>query len=235
MEYYPKEPKPQRRDMEYYPQIHESKMKLVMSGDEDAGQMRMLFALNQTRPNGVAVGSIPADVHRHMCSETGFNHSFVAADGTLVSARSGCHDDNSRLRPLQYPGTHVLVVCFSVMQPSSFANVREKWLPELWYFAPGIPIILVGTDLDLRVNPYPNPNPIDRLDEIKLKEMQRSNEVPITFEQGTAMAAECGLAAYRECSWRTQEGLKDVFDTAVMAGLHADRKCDTPKRQCTVM
>lgn len=35
-------------------------------------------------------------------------------------------EDYDRLRPLSYPQTDVFLVCFSVNQPSSFENVREK-------------------------------------------------------------------------------------------------------------
>jgi len=40
-------------------------------------------------------------------------------------------EDYDRLRPLSYPQTDVFLVCFSVVSPSSFENVKEKvsnWL-----------------------------------------------------------------------------------------------------------
>lgn len=35
-------------------------------------------------------------------------------------------EDYDRLRPLSYPQTDVFLVCFSVVSPSSFENVKEK-------------------------------------------------------------------------------------------------------------
>lgn len=35
-------------------------------------------------------------------------------------------EDYDRLRPLSYPQTDVFLVCFSVISPASFENVREK-------------------------------------------------------------------------------------------------------------
>lgn len=35
-------------------------------------------------------------------------------------------EDYDRLRPLSYPQTDVFLVCFSVVSPASFENVREK-------------------------------------------------------------------------------------------------------------
>ncbi len=35
-------------------------------------------------------------------------------------------EDYDRLRPLAYPQTDVFLVCFSVISPASFGNVRDK-------------------------------------------------------------------------------------------------------------
>jgi GTPase SAR1 family protein len=39
-------------------------------------------------------------------------------------------EDYDRLRPLSYPQTDVFLVCFSVVSPSSFENVKEKVKPK---------------------------------------------------------------------------------------------------------
>lgn len=39
-------------------------------------------------------------------------------------------EDYDRLRPLSYPQTDAFLVCFSVVSPSSFENVKEKWVPR---------------------------------------------------------------------------------------------------------
>ena len=36
---------------------------------------------------------------------------------------------NSRLRPLSYPQTDVFLLCFSIVSPPSFENVRTKVCP----------------------------------------------------------------------------------------------------------
>lgn len=46
-------------------------------------------------------------------------------------------EDYDRLRPLSYPQTDVFLVCFSVVSPSSFENVKEK--ASLVLNATGIP------------------------------------------------------------------------------------------------
>jgi len=43
-----------------------------------------------------------------------------------LSDWSAGQEDYDRLRPLSYPQTDVFLVCFSVVSPSSFENVKEK-------------------------------------------------------------------------------------------------------------
>ena len=117
-------------------------------------------------------------------------------------------EDYDRLRPLSYPDTDVFLLCFSVVSPTSFANVAEKWAPEIEHHCPGVPKILVGTKLELRD------------DEATIKELQKKRESPITEEQGKAMRKRIGAVAYMECSGLTQRGLKDVFDKALQIALH---------------
>uniref|UniRef100_A0A8C6PZH3 small monomeric GTPase n=3 Tax=Nothobranchiidae TaxID=405002 RepID=A0A8C6PZH3_NOTFU len=116
-------------------------------------------------------------------------------------------EDYDRLRPLSYPQTDVFLICFSLVSPASFENVRAKWYPEVRHHCPNTPIILVGTKLDLRD---------DKDTTEKLKEKKLS---PITYPQGLAMAKEIGSVKYLECSALTQRGLKTVFDEAIRAVL----------------
>ncbi|KAG8513671.1 Ras-related C3 botulinum toxin substrate 1, partial [Galemys pyrenaicus] len=128
-------------------------------------------------------------------------------------------EDYDRLRPLSYPQTDVFLICFSLVSPASFENVRAKWYPEVRHHCPNTPIILVGTKLDLR----DDKDTIEKLKEKKL--------TPITYPQGLAMAKEIGAVKYLECSALTQRGLKTVFDEAIRAVL-----CPPPvkkrKRKC---
>ncbi|CAL4153048.1 unnamed protein product, partial [Meganyctiphanes norvegica] len=56
----------------------------------------------------------------------------------------------ARLRPLSYPQTDVFLICFSLVNPISFENIKIVWYPEVRHHCPNIPILLVGTKLDLR-------------------------------------------------------------------------------------
>ena len=61
-------------------------------------------------------------------------------------------DEFDSMRPLCYPGTDIFLVCFSVVRPTSLWNIRDKWLPEIKRHLPKVPILLVGTQIDLREN-----------------------------------------------------------------------------------
>ncbi|GBN89314.1 Ras-related C3 botulinum toxin substrate 1, partial [Araneus ventricosus] len=45
-------------------------------------------------------------------------------------------EDYDRLRPLSYPQTDVFLICFSLVNPASFENVRAKWYPEVSHHCP---------------------------------------------------------------------------------------------------
>lgn len=131
-------------------------------------------------------------------------------------------EDYDRLRPLSYPQTDVFLICFSLVNPASFENVRAKWFPEVSHHCPNTPIILVGTKLDLR----DDAKTIDKLKERKLQ--------PITYPNGLSMAKEIGAVKYLECSALNQRGLKNVFDEAIRAVLCPQVK-QKKKRLCTIL
>ncbi|KAG7163459.1 Rho-related GTP-binding protein RhoU-like, partial [Homarus americanus] len=118
-------------------------------------------------------------------------------------------DDFDSLRPLCYPQTDVFLVCFSVVSPTSFHNVREKWLPELRQHNPRAPIVLVGTQSDLRT------------DVKVLIDLAQYREQPVSEVAARRLAHQIGAVGYVESSALTQRNLKEVFDQAILAALEA--------------
>eukprot|EP01102_Stenamoeba_stenopodia_P002421 TRINITY_DN12245_c0_g1_i1.p1 TRINITY_DN12245_c0_g1~~TRINITY_DN12245_c0_g1_i1.p1 ORF type:complete len:179 (-),score=40.79 TRINITY_DN12245_c0_g1_i1:75-611(-) len=152
----------------------------------------------------------------------------VMVDGKAISLAlwdTAGQEDFDRLRPLSYPQTHVFLVGFSVISPSSFENVKSRWMPELNHYCPNVPKLLVGTKTDMRLNH----EAIDRLQERGL--------APITPAQGAALAKEIGAVKYVECSAITQKGLKEVFDEAIraaLAAMHPPKKSSKSKAKCAI-
>nr|ACO15003.1 Ras-like GTP-binding protein RHO precursor [Caligus clemensi]ACO15642.1 Ras-like GTP-binding protein RHO precursor [Caligus clemensi] len=112
-----------------------------------------------------------------------------------------------RLRPLSYPESHVIVICYSVDSPGSLANALEKWSEEVSHFCPGVPIILVGNKLDLRP-----------------KETLKKSASFTTFEEGKAVAERINAHAFIECSSKDNIGVRDVFEVATRAALAKPKK-----------
>ncbi|XP_019727148.1 rho-related GTP-binding protein RhoB-like [Hippocampus comes] len=120
-------------------------------------------------------------------------------------------EDYDRLRPLSYPDTNVILMCFSVDSPDSLENIPEKWVPEVKHFCPNVPIILVANKKDLRN------------DENVKNELSRLKMEPVRPEDGRAMAARIGAHDYLECSAKTKEGIWEVFEAAARAALKKQR------------
>lgn len=59
-------------------------------------------------------------------------------------------EDYDRLRPLSYPDSNVILICFAIDKPESLNNVQRKWIYELEQYCPQVPRILVGCKQDLR-------------------------------------------------------------------------------------
>ncbi|XP_022804435.1 ras-related C3 botulinum toxin substrate 1 [Stylophora pistillata] len=132
-------------------------------------------------------------------------------------------EDYDRLRPLSYPQTDVFLICFSLISPASFENVRAKWYPEVSHHCPNTPIILVGTKLDLR----DDKETIEKLKEKKL--------APVVYTDGLKMTKEISAQKYLECSALTQKGLKTVFDEAIRAVLCPTIKKTKKKGGCLLL
>uniref|UniRef100_A0AC35TY95 Cell division control protein 42 homolog n=1 Tax=Rhabditophanes sp. KR3021 TaxID=114890 RepID=A0AC35TY95_9BILA len=130
-------------------------------------------------------------------------------------------EDYDRLRPLSYPQTDVFLVCFSVIAPASFENVKEKWVPEIAHHSNKTPFLLVGTQVDLREDP----SVVDKLGKNKQK--------PTSQEMGDKLAKELKAVKYVECSALTQRGLKNVFDEAIMAALEPPTQ--SKKKKCSIV
>lgn len=129
-------------------------------------------------------------------------------------------EDYDRLRPLSYPDTDVILMCFSVDSPDSLENIPEKWTPEVKHFCPNVPIILVGNKKDLRNDPH------------TIKELAKMKQEPVKPQEGRAMAEKINAFAYLECSAKSKEGVREVFETATRAALQVKKK---KKSKCVLL
>ncbi|KAF7817656.1 rac-like GTP-binding protein RAC1 [Senna tora] len=160
----------------------------------------------------------------------------VVVDGSTVNLGlwdTAGQEDYNRLRPLSYRGADVFILAFSLISKASYENVAKKvislneknlWIPELRHYAPGIPIILVGTKLDLRDD--------------KQFLMDHPGAVPITTAQGEELRKLIGAPAYIECSSKTQQNVKAVFDAAIKVVLQPPKqkkKKRKAQKSCSIL
>jgi len=56
---------------------------------------------------------------------------------------------------------------------------------------------------------------------------------PVTVEEGRSMADKIGAYGYMECSARTKEGVRDVFELATRAALQVKKR--KKKQLCDIL
>jgi len=101
----------------------------------------------------------------------------------------------------------VFLVCYSVVNPASYENIVQKWIPEIRHHCPGVPCLIVGTQTDLRE------------DAATVQRLSQNRQRALTPQDGERLAQQAGAVKYVECSAMTQRGLKNVFDEAILAAL----------------
>lgn len=124
-------------------------------------------------------------------------------------------EDYDRLRPLGYPGTKGVLICFSVDSRDSLINVEQRWLPEIKAHLSNVPFLLVGTKMDLR------------------KDSADPNFV--STEEAKALAKKIGAARYIECSALTMMNVKLVFDTLIRVSLIGNPKQKMNVKKCRLL
>jgi len=120
---------------------------------------------------------------------------------------TGGKEQFSSLHGLCIPYSDVILLCFSVVNPQSFQNATTYWLSRARRSNPKIPIVLVGTQMDLRS------------DLQTLLNLNEQNLKPVMEKDARTRAQQMHACAYIECSALTEKNLKTVFDTAVLAAM----------------
>ncbi|XP_053136164.1 rho-related GTP-binding protein RhoF isoform X2 [Hemicordylus capensis] len=134
-------------------------------------------------------------------------------------------EDYDRLRPLSYQNTNIVLICYDVMNPTSFDNVLIKWAHEVNHFCRGTPIVLVGCKTDLRK------------DKEQLRKLRSAQQEPITYNQGEEACRQLNADVYLECSAKIRENVEQVFKETANIALRAIKKAKRQKKQrpCAIL
>ncbi|KAM9954606.1 hypothetical protein ACTFIW_003206 [Dictyostelium discoideum] len=164
--------------------MEENKIKVVFVGDK-VGKTSLLY----TKSRGTFETYNPTLFEDHIkINKDGKEYNLDCCD-----ISSGA-EDYSRLRPLLYPNTNVFFICFSISSRDSF-NKCTMWAKDITEYCPDVPMILVGTKIDLR-----DDNDSNKSDFVK-------------YEEGIKMKDKINASAYMECSSLLNKGVNDLFDT----------------------
>jgi len=111
-------------------------------------------------------------------------------------------EEFDQLRPLSYPGSDIVFICFSLVDEESLMNTRDKWLPEVQDHLSDVAIFLVGLKADLR---------------------DQMPENAVSTERGEALVGELGASQYWEVSAKAHTNVDELFNAAVSVVLQKRR------------
>jgi small GTP-binding protein len=176
--------------------------KIHAAGDGAVGKTSMLIRYTTNKPLQEAVPTVFDNYEAD-----------ILVEGTSVkmSLWDGCGFEgySEKYRNMSWLKTDTFLLCVSVVCPRSLESAKTKWLPEIRQTCPNTNVLLVGTKSDLRGHSELEIPP-EKLQEVVKNHVEVKN--------------------YVECSAMTGEGIKHVFDTALLMALGLD--WSPPKSRC---
>lgn len=170
-------------------------IKLLFVGDTNVGKTSLVQTLMM---NEFPTGKVPNLLEKCILYKRNKQSIFRVE---LVDTLAG--SEYSRLTPLRYPGTDVVLMCFSTVGLYSFSSISDKWYPDMAHYLCNAPKLLVGTKIDVR-----NKNE---------KSGQKSAGGPIQMisQERLALAKRVRAVQYLEVSSRTKQGLHEALTIAL--------------------
>uniref|UniRef100_A0A673IE93 Ras-like GTP-binding protein O-RHO n=1 Tax=Sinocyclocheilus rhinocerous TaxID=307959 RepID=A0A673IE93_9TELE len=166
--------------------------KLVIVGDGACGKTCLLIVFSKDQFPEVYV---PTVFENYVAD--------IEVDGKQVELAlwdTAGQEDYDRLRPLSYPDTDVILMCFSIDSPDSLAFIHEP------LFLRAAPIIYLFFDEHTR------------------RELAKMKQEPVKPEEARDMANRINAFGYLECSAKTKDGVREVFEMATRAALQARKR-----------
>ncbi|XP_030649632.1 rho-related GTP-binding protein RhoN [Chanos chanos] len=177
-----------------------SRCKIVVVGDTQCGKTALLhvFAKDCYPENYV-----PTVFENYTAS---FEIDKQRIELNMWDTSGSSYYDN--VRPLAYPDSDAVLICFDISRPETLDSVLKKWQVEAQEYCPSAKLVLVGCKLDMRT------------DVSTLRELSKQRLIPVTHEQGSTQARELGAVAYVECSSRVcVNSVRDVFHITTLASV----------------
>ena len=116
-------------------------------------------------------------------------------------------------------GASGVIYVFDLNRPSTYKNIQQD-IEYLSGILDGGVIKVVGNKKDLRN------------DEQTRWELQKQKQEPVRKDDGDEMSQKINAFAYLECSAKSKEGVREVFETATRAALATKKK---KKKGCALL
>ncbi|XP_017734574.1 PREDICTED: rho-related GTP-binding protein RhoE isoform X2 [Rhinopithecus bieti] len=145
------------------------KCKIVVVGDSQCGKTALLhvFAKDCFPENYV-----PTVFENYTAS---FEIDTQRIELSLWDTSGSPYYDN--VRPLSYPDSDAVLICFDISRPETLDSVLKKWKGEIQEFCPNTKMLLVGCKSDLRT------------DVSTLVELSNHRQTPVSYDQSLVLNA----------------------------------------------
>ncbi|KAF6733429.1 Rho-related GTP-binding protein RhoH [Oryzias melastigma] len=175
----------------------EMSVKCVLVGDSAVGKTALLVRFTSE--------TFPDSYMPTVFDNTGVE---VYMDGVQISLGlwdTAGSDNLRQIRPRSYQQADVVLICFSVANHNSLANIQRKWIAEVRENLPKVPVLIVATQTDLR-------------------EIGVHRGSCISPAAGKQVARDVHAKGYLECSSLNNRGVQQVFEYAVRTVFNQARK-----------
>ncbi|XP_026214522.1 rho-related GTP-binding protein RhoH [Anabas testudineus] len=177
--------------------LTEMSVKCVLVGDCGVGKTALLVRFTSE--------TYPESYKPTVFDNTGVE---VYMDGVQINLGlwdTGGHVNFRQIRTRSYQHADVVLLCYSVANQRSLANVYDKWIAEVREHLPSVPVLVVATQTDLR-------------------EMGAHRSTCISPAEGKRVARDIHAKGYLECSSLGNRGVQQVFECAVRTAVKQSRK-----------
>jgi len=133
-------------------------LKVKAIGDSSVGKTSLLSrwyqdshssqSLQHQNQNAEKTSTLPSVLDSFLVNTTVNGETFIVTYWDTCTSFSDV--DSMKLKPLEYEDIDVFLACFDISNPHSFQNISTVWVPELKFFVPGTPLIVIGNKADLR-------------------------------------------------------------------------------------
>ncbi|XP_059486484.1 ras-like GTP-binding protein RhoL [Neocloeon triangulifer] len=169
-------------------------LKVTVVGDANVGKKSFLFTYTTKEFPGEYIPTV-FDNYTENIKVDGKEYNISVWDTTGLE-----HYD--KVRVITYVNTDCFLLCYSISSRSSFDNISTKWYPDIRLHCPNVPIVLVGTKMDLR------------------DEKTHGTDVGVvSVENGRKLCKKIKAETVVECSAKNGENLTAVFESAVRAAI----------------